>query len=234
MSPDVLRGGRGPRRSRTRMSMQTMWIILGWAVTGLALSPVPQRVGSRPGQPQPANVERVAITAALVTSALFGLLAWRFGAGIELVAFSALALFGVRLALIDLAELRLPTALVMPLYPVTLGLLGLAAAAEGTYLDLLRAVIGMIVLPTTYLAVALLSRGSIGGGDIRLAGPVGLVLAWESWTAVLAGTVIAFIYANIAILVIAANGRANRHTHVPFGPAMLGGVFTVVLVPWSV
>jgi leader peptidase (prepilin peptidase)/N-methyltransferase len=216
------------------MSTHTVWTILGWAITGLALNPVVQRVGGPQGLPQLAKAGRVAITTALATSTLFGLLAWRFGAGLELVAFSALALFGVRLALVDLVELRLPTALIMPLYPVTLGLLGLAAAAEGSYVDLFRAVSGMVVLPMTYLALALLSRGGIGTGDVRLAGPVGLVLGWESWTAVLAGTVIAFIYASIAILVIAANGQANRSTPVPFGPAMLAGVFTFVIVPWSV
>jgi len=210
---------------------QAIWIVLGWAGIGLALSLVIQRF--QPGAPQSTS-RRTAVISALITLVLFGLLAWRFGATAELLAFSVLALFGTRLAVIDLKELRLPTTLIMPLYPATLGLLGLAAAANESYLDLLRAVLGMVVLPAAYLAVAVISRGGIGGGDIRLAGPVGLVLAWQSWTAVAAGTVIAFLYANIAALVILANGRAIRHTQVPFGPAMLAGMFTCVLVPWSV
>jgi leader peptidase (prepilin peptidase)/N-methyltransferase len=211
----------------------TIWTALGWATTGFALSPVVQRLGDQPGAPQPPAVGRVKVALALGTAALFGLLAWRFGATFELLAFSALALFGVRLAMIDLAELRLPTDLIMPLYPMLLGLLSLGAAAEGAYLDLLRAALGMVVLPAAYLIVAMLSRGGLGAGDVRLAGPVGLVLAWQSWTAVAAGTLIAFIYANIATLVIAANGQATRRTPVPFGPAMLGGVFTFFLVPWT-
>jgi len=208
----------------------TIWIVLGWAGTGFALSLIIRRF--RSGALQPTSRRTTGISA-LITLVLFGLLAWRFGATAELLAFSVLALFGMRLAMIDLKELRLPTALIMPVYPATLGLLGLAAAANGSYLDLLRAVLGMVVLPAAYLAVAVVSRGGIGGGDIRLAGPVGLVLAWQSWTAVAAGTVIAFLYANIATLVILANGRAIRHTQVPFGPAMLAGMFTCVLIPWS-
>jgi prepilin signal peptidase PulO-like enzyme (type II secretory pathway) len=43
--------------------------------------------------------------------------------------------------------------------------------------------------------------------------------------------VIAFVYANIAVLAIHADGGATRHTPVPFGPAVLAGAFTVVLVP---
>jgi leader peptidase (prepilin peptidase)/N-methyltransferase len=214
------------------MSTQTMWTILGWAATGFVLSPVVQRLSDQPGTPQQAG-SRTVVISALVTSVLFGLLAWRFGVTVELLAFSVLALVGMRLAAIDLVELRLPTALIMPLYPAILGLLGLATAVDGTYLDLLRATLGMVVLPAAYLAVAMVSRGGIGAGDVRLAGPVGLVLAWQSWTAVVAGTVIAFVYANIAAMVLISNGRATRHTPLPFGPAMLAGAFTFVLVPWS-
>lgn len=210
------------------MSTQAMWTTLGWAVTGFALSPVVHRLSGRPG----GVAGRVEAVFALVTAVLFGLLAWQLGINFELLAFSALALIGVRLALIDLVELRLPTALIAPLYPATFGLLSVAAAVDGTYLDLLRGTLGMIVLPVVYLALAILSQGGIGAGDIRLAGPVGLALAWQSWAAVLAGTVIAFLYANVAVLAILVNRRGARHTPVPFGPAMLAGVFTIVLIRW--
>lgn len=236
------------------MPLSALWITLLWALTGALLGrlflPVAQRLGSIrqrrtdvtptvAGQVieritvRPVAAERAAAVSVPTTAALFGLLAWRLGFGLELLAFSTLALFGVRLAVIDLAELRLPTALVLPLYPVTMGILILAAVVDGSYPDLLRATIGMLVLPAAYLAAALASGGGVGGGDIRLAGPVGLVLAWESWTAVLVGTAFAFVYANIATLVQITHGRANRHTHVPFGPAMLGGMFTAVIIPWT-
>ncbi len=41
---------------------------------------------------------------------------------------------------------------------------------------------------------------------------------------------IAFIYANIAALAMTANGQALGRTPVPFGPAMLAGMFTFILV----
>lgn len=232
-----------------------LWLSLLWSLTGALLGraflPLSERLrsmGHRSSGAMPREVvvpvgQRIVARSAavghfetvtvLATAALFGLLAWRFGFEAELLAFSVLALFGVRLAVIDLAELRLPTSLVLPLYPVTMGLLGLAAAIEGTYLDLLRAAIGMIALPSAYLAVALASAGGIGSGDIRLAGPVGLVLAWESWSAVIIGTVLALIYANVTVLATIANGHTNRRVYLPFGPAMLGGMFSAILVPWT-
>jgi leader peptidase (prepilin peptidase)/N-methyltransferase len=229
-----------------------LWISLLWSLTGALLGravlPLAERlnnatqratsvsspVATPTAQPvviRRTTTARAATVSVPVTAVLFGLLAWRLGFGAELPAFSVMALIGVRLAMIDLAELRLPTALVLPLYPSISGLLGLAAVIDSAYLDLLRAVIGMIVLPGAYLTVALASRGGIGSGDIRLAGPVGLLLAWQSWTAVLIGTVLAFLYANIAVLARIAKGRVIRHIQVPFGPVMLGGMFTTVLVP---
>jgi len=198
----------------------------GVALTAAVVTPVAQRPAVRPG------IAGHGATSVLVTATLFGVLAWRLGVSVESLAFSVLALFGVRLAMIDLAELRLPTPLVLPLYPATMGLLSLAAMIDDKYVDLLRAVIGMIGLSVAYLAIALLSRGGIGAGDIRLAGPVGLLLAWQSWTAVITGTMLAFVYATIATVTTIARGRATRHTQVPFGPAMLGGMFTVVLISW--
>jgi leader peptidase (prepilin peptidase)/N-methyltransferase len=236
------------------MQLSALWISLLWSLTGALLGraflPVAERLsGARQRETsvplaivgpveriavRPTAAGRAAAVSVVVTAALFGLLAWRLSFGAELLAYSALALIGVPLAMIDLAELRLPTALVLPLYPTTVGFLGLAAVIDGAYASMLRATIGMVILPAAYLATALVTRGGIGGGDIRLAGPVGFVLAWESWTAVIIGTVLAFIYANIAILARIANGGANRHTPVPFGPAMLGGMFTAVIIPWTV
>lgn len=231
----------------TDLCASLMWSLTG-ALLGHAFVPVAERLSSVQGgkpaaQPpilQQPRVHGLAVRAAaegrdasasaLATAALFGLLAWRLGLSAELLAYSSLALFGVPLALIDLTELRLPTALILPLYPLTMGLLGLSAMIDGTYPDLLRAETGMIVLPATYLAVALLSRGGVGAGDIRLAGPIGLLLAWQNWTAVIAGTMLAFVYATHTRIVA---GRKNRRTQVPFGPAMLGGMFTVVLIPWT-
>jgi leader peptidase (prepilin peptidase)/N-methyltransferase len=80
-------------------------------------------------------------------------------------------------------------------------LFALAAVVDGHGHALLRAAVGMIGLPATYLTVALLSRGGLGAGDIRLAALVGLALAWRSWTALTTGTLMAFGYACAAGLI---------------------------------
>jgi len=167
-------------------------------------------------------------TSVLATATLFGLTAFRFGSAVETFATSSLVLIGVRLAVIDVARHQLPRALVLPLYPILLALLSLAATTDGRFSDLARATGGMIVLTGAYLAIALLSRGGIGAGDVRLAGPVGLVLAWQSWVAVFFGTVLTFTFGGVMALAVGA-GRDSREAEIPFGPAMLGGAYTAML-----
>lgn len=213
------------------MTPPELWTSLLWALTGALLGrvflPVAERLASR-RQSRPTTLPPAVIV--LVTAILFGLLAWRVGVRAELLAFSCVALAGVPLATVDLAQLRLPTSLVWCSCLVTFVLLALAAIVDGDGHALLRAVGGMVALPAAYLAIALLSRGGFGAGDVRLAALVGLVLGWRSWTAVTMGTVIALSYAGVASLAAVAVGRLSRRSPVPYGPAMLAGAFTVVLM----
>lgn len=64
-----------------------------------------------------------------------GLLAWSVGVRPELLAYSALAVVGVLLAAIDVLEQRLPTKLLMPVYPIIAALLALAGRRTQRYGD---------------------------------------------------------------------------------------------------
>lgn len=210
------------------MSDPSWWLPVGWGLVGAGLGAQIARRTAHPdllGQP---GAPLGLTTSVLATATLFELTALRFRLGVDTLAISSLVLIGVRLVLIDVARHELPRALVLPMYPILLALLGLAATTDGRYSDLARATGGMIVLLAVYLAIALLSQGGMGAGDIRLAGPVGLVLAWQSWAAVFRGTVLAFIFGGVMALAVSV-GRDTREAEIPFGPAMLGGAYTAML-----
>lgn len=213
------------------MPPSELWITLIWALTGALLGraflPVAVQLSGAFRQHRTPTAPAAVI--ALVTAILFGLLAWRVGARVELLAYSCVALASVPLAAIDIAEFRLPTPLVWSSCLVTFALFILAATVDQNGPALLRAATGMVVLPATYLIMALLSRGGFGMGDVRLAALVGLALGWRSWTALATGTVIALGYAGLASLIAIALGRLSRRSPIPYGPAMLAGTFTAVL-----
>lgn len=162
---------------------------------------------------------------------MYGLLAWRIGLGLDLVAYGCLAAACIPLAVIDLIESRLPWPLVTPLYPLLAGVLGLAAILERQPAVLVRAALGMTVLLVFYLLIAFLSRGDLGAGDVRLAGALGLALGWRGWTVLVCGTVLSLLCAATVGAILIILGRANRQTPIPFGPALITGTFIALLIP---
>ena len=190
------------------------WALSGGAV-GAALAPVTHRVmRSRP------PMIAVLTVSAVVTLALWGLLAWRRQAWPELVVDSALAGLAVPLALVDVVERRLPTPLIRSLYAVSI------AAAAGLDWDvgrLIRAAVGMTASLLVYLAIAMAFPGDLGAGDVRLAGAIGWILAWHSWSTLLAGAVLGAAAGGLAGAAFLAFRRSSQNRHMPAGPTMLLG-----------
>lgn len=130
---------------------------------------------------------------------------------------------GAWLTHVDIAEHRLPNRI---LVPVTLGLLVLCAGAAGIVASvgpLARGVAGALILGGAYLVLRAASRGALGGGDVKLAVPIGLILAWDGWLAFVAGGALAFLVGGVWAIGMIVTGRGTRSTHLPFGPCMILG-----------
>lgn len=142
-------------------------------------------------------------------------------------AYAVFAVASVWLTVVDLKTHRLPNRIVLPLYPILLALLTLASLATGEWGRLLDAVLGGVVLFFVY-AVLRSVTGGVGGGDVKLAGAVGLCLGYAGWPAVVVGTAAAFLLGGIAALTLLVARRATRSTRIAFGPFLLGGAWLVL------
>jgi leader peptidase (prepilin peptidase)/N-methyltransferase len=150
------------------------------------------------------------------------------GGAASAVAFLYLAAITIALAAIDLDVKRLPDAIVLPAYPVGLVLLGAASLVAGDPWALARAGAGAGISFALYLALALVSPGGMGFGDVKLAGVLGLFLAWLGWPALIVGTFAPFLLGGAFAVLLLLRG-AGRRTAVPFGPWMLGGAWIAIL-----
>ena len=170
----------------------------------------------------------------LLTGVAFVVVVWWFAAAlprtggawawtIETVAFLYLAAVSIALAAIDLDTRRLPNAIVLPSYAVVGGLLTAACIAGAPWSSLLRAAIGMAALYVFYFLLRVIRPGGMGGGDVKLAGLVGLVLGWHGWTALVVGAAAAFVLGAGYALGLVLLRRATRATHIAFGPWMIVG-----------
>lgn len=148
--------------------------------------------------------------------------------GLELAAFLYFAAVSVVLTLIDLDTRRLPNSIVLPSYVVGGFLLTAAALLSGDWISLLRAGVGIALLYVFYFVLRLIRPGGMGGGDVKLAGVVGLYLGWMGWGSLAVGAFAAFVFGGAFGIALLVTRRAGRRTAIPFGPWILLGAWTGV------
>ncbi|WP_022902678.1 MULTISPECIES: A24 family peptidase [unclassified Curtobacterium] len=172
-----------------------------------------------------------------VTAVLFVLVTVRFlpaagstgretaGAVLLLVALLFVMACSVALALIDLDTHTLPNRIVLPMYPVVAVALTAASACSGDWTALGRGALGMAVLGGAYLALAIAVPRGMGLGDVKLAGVLGLLLAYLGWGPLAVGAFGAFVLGGTFGIALLLVRRAGRSTGIPFGPWMLLGAW---------
>jgi len=212
-------------------SVVTAVNIAGWGLVGLVLAIVLRVVVER-GSFLPAGSGRLAPPAVLEvsTGVLFSALAWRLGAEHALFAYSWLAAAGVQLAAIDWKTRILPTKLIWPTGILLASLFGLAAVLDHDAYPLIRSVAGMLALLIFYGALYFLRPGGLGGGDLRLSCLLGLALGWVSWTVILTGTLLGWLSAAAALLVLRAVRGSEASRDSPLGPFLIVGGLAAVLL----
>lgn len=163
-----------------------------------------------------------------IGAALYAALANRFTHDLTALTFGVLVGAGMWLTLIDIDTHLLPrrivyrtTALVMPLLIVC------------AFFDDAGSVLGMFVgafaLWIVMRVLEVLARGGLGGGDVALAGLLGLYLGWLSYEAVVVGLITAFMVGGVFALLLLITRRANRSTRFAFGPFLIVGALVAVL-----
>ena len=129
-------------------------------------------------------------------------------------------------AIIDLKEMIIPDSLVLSI--LVLALMHKAANyfLYGISPQLIGSISGMLIAGGLFAAIALISRGGMGGGDITLIGALGFVLGLKY---VLLNIFLSFISGAIISVFLLAAKIKKRKDPVPFGPFIVLGFYMTVL-----
>jgi leader peptidase (prepilin peptidase)/N-methyltransferase len=167
----------------------------------------------------------------LATGALWALLALRLWHAhpAAVPAYLALAFACVALVAVDLDSKLLPNRITYPALALVAALLLAASLAEHDLGRMTRALAAAAVAAAVLLALALISPGGMGLGDVKFALVLGLALGWLGWEALAAGLIGAFLLGGLAALVALLVLRADRRTQIPFGPWLALGAILAVL-----
>jgi leader peptidase (prepilin peptidase)/N-methyltransferase len=205
---------------------------LGW-VTGRALRTGGYRIESD----QVMGWPRAPWWPAPALAVVWGFLAWRIGDLAGWAALPAFLLFGwlaITLIWIDADVHRLPDGLVLPAYPALGALLLVASATSGEWRAMLVALACMAGAYSLYFVMALISPASLGFGDVKLAGLIGLVLGWLGVPVALLGLMAGFVVGGVIALVFLLARRAGWKSQIAFGPAMLIGALVGLGVQFQI
>lgn len=153
---------------------------------------------------------------------------------IEMAAFLYLAAISLALAIIDAEHHRLPNRIVLPSYIVAIVMLGAADVLAGDFSGLLRTLIGGAAMFVFYFGIAFAYPAGMGFGDVKLAGVLGLYLAFLGWGPLIVGAFAAFLVGGVFAIVLIASKRVGRKGGIPFGPWMLAGAWIGVFAGQAV
>jgi len=166
----------------------------------------------------------------VLNAGLWALMYWRFGMGWHLPVYLVFVSALVAITFIDLDFQIIPDSITLPGIP--LGLLAgifllpdpmARMMALGWKSSLGGAALGFGL----FYIVAVLSRGGMGGGDIKFMAMVGALMGWR---AVLLTTFLGSLAGSVlGIFLMVVRGK-GRKTKIPFGPYLaLGALLTLVL-----
>ena len=192
------------------------WLLAAWTERSMKGERMPRRT--------------LRLTAAITTAIVFAVLVLRFGLSWTLPALLAFAACATVLSIVDLAEKRLPNAVVFPALGAVAVLLVPVTWATGVWMSLVWALVGSAAMFAVYFVLALISPASMGMGDVKLALVIGLLLGWFGLSTWLVGLLAAFVVGGVIALVALVLKRVTLRGSIPFGPSMLVGALVAVML----
>lgn len=154
----------------------------------------------------------------IITGVLLTAVFVRFGLTLDFIIFATVAFALIVITAIDLEHKIIPDLITLP--GIIFGLIA------GTYLNgLLDSITGLLIGGGLFYAIAVLSRGGMGGGDIKFIAAAGALLGWKKVLLVIfLGSLLGSI---IGLLLMLFQG-ISRKSQIPFGPYLAAGTLAVI------
>lgn len=154
-----------------------------------------------------------------ITAVLFAFSFWHFGFSPELIIAILFVSMLIIITVSDIAYMLIPDKVLLP-FAIVLLVLRFFIPLDPWWDSLLGAAAGFLIL----LLISIVSKGGMGGGDIKLFFVIGLVLGTG-------GTLMTLFFASligaiVGVIILRMKGQ-GRKTPIPFGPSIAAGALIV-------
>jgi leader peptidase (prepilin peptidase)/N-methyltransferase len=134
----------------------------------------------------------------------------------------------ILLTVTDLDTKLIPNRILGPVTVVSIVLLVLGHIADTASGSLVEAGIGGVAYFAVMLLLALIVRGGLGFGDVKLAFLIGVFAGYLSLGHVLVSGIGAFLLGGLAAVLLLVTRRSSRKDAIPFGPFMTSAAIVTV------
>ena len=166
-----------------------------------------------------------------VLGGLLGALTYdKFGLSLEMFAYGLMIAMCIEQSIIDYTTHRLPRGVTFRAAIIGGPLLALAAINHDDNGRIGVMFASFIVTLVLFALLAALSKGGIGGGDVRLAPVLAMFLGWLGASHVYIGLGSGFILGGIAAAGMLITRRASASTRFAFGPFLCIGAVIALFV----
>jgi len=149
------------------------------------------------------------------------LLWFKFGFSIPFAVYAALTSTLLTVALIDYDHKIIPNNITLPGIVIGLGL-----SVWALPITPLASLLGILIGGTFFYLIALVSKGGMGGGDIKLIAMIGAFLGWQGALFTIFSGALLGSLVGVTLMVLGKKGRKDK---VPFGPFLSCGAIIFML-----
>jgi leader peptidase (prepilin peptidase) / N-methyltransferase len=157
----------------------------------------------------------------LVSGVLYVLLWFKLGFSIPFAVCAALISTLLTVALIDYDHKIIPNTITLPGIVIGFGL-----SLWALPITPLASLLGILIGGTFFYLIALVSKGGMGGGDIKLIAMIGAFLGWQgALFTIFSGALLGSLM-GVTLMLLGKKGRKDK---VPFGPFLSCGAILFML-----
>jgi leader peptidase (prepilin peptidase)/N-methyltransferase len=138
-----------------------------------------------------------------------------FGLSLEFVFYGFMLSILIVICLIDYYDRIIPDGLVLTILTATVLYKAAVYFAYGTPVPFRDGIYGFLSGGLLFLAIAVISNGAMGGGDIKLTAALGLILGLKK---TILNILLSFMIGAAVSLYLLLSGRKGRKDEIPFGP----------------